>query len=90
MTADKKDLLMLVFLAHEMTVCARSTYEAGTDKVLEPEELRRFNEIQHRVTGAVRDHLLGLGGFPLADIIAMVRGFGDEWPDGGLARRGYN
>jgi hypothetical protein len=42
-------------LAHLITVSARDTYEAGTERVIKPEQLRRINEIQHRITACLRD-----------------------------------
>lgn len=36
----------LLFL---VTICARGTYEAGTDQVTHPADLRRFNELIHRI-----------------------------------------
>jgi hypothetical protein len=48
--ADKAHFLAV--LAHELTVSARGTYAVGTDGVLEPEVLRGFNEIEHRVTSS--------------------------------------
>ena len=55
----------LAVLAHELTVSARGTYEVGTDGVLEPEVLRGFNELEHRVTASLRGHLRGFEGMPL-------------------------
>ncbi|HEY5047033.1 MAG TPA: hypothetical protein VII49_03310 [Rhizomicrobium sp.] len=74
-SASKK-ARFLARLAHELTVCSRGTYEAGTNGVLEPEVLRDFNEIQHRVTGSLRDHLLETRGMSLASVLEMVRSFG--------------
>lgn len=48
---------LLVRLAHELTILARDTYEAGTDRVAAPERLRMINEIQHRITSFVDDLL---------------------------------
>jgi hypothetical protein len=70
--------LFLARLAHELTICARSTYEPGTHEVRQPALLRAYNELQHRVVGSLRDHLLGEEGFPLGVILEMVQAFGDE------------
>ncbi len=50
-------IALLARLAHELTVCARDTYVAGTDDVRDPTRLRAFNECQHRVVGHL-NHLL--------------------------------
>jgi hypothetical protein len=71
-------IMSLARLAHILTVCARSTYEAGTENVREPKVLRAYNELQHRVTGAVRDHIMGRGGISLETVIQMMHGFGVE------------
>jgi hypothetical protein len=48
----------------------------GTTGVLQPETLRAFNEIEHRVTASLRDHLCGTGGIPLSVVLEMVTDFG--------------
>jgi hypothetical protein len=45
-------------IAHLLTVSARGTYEVGTENVTKPQVLRAYNEVLHRATGAIRDHLL--------------------------------
>ena len=43
------------WLSHAMvliSICARGTYVAGTDRVSDPKRLRRFNELMHRLAGA--------------------------------------
>jgi hypothetical protein len=72
------DLPYLARLAHNLTVCARSTYEPGTDNVLESNTLRAYNELLHRVTGAVRDRLSTGGGIPLNDLVSMLTAFASE------------
>jgi len=71
-------LALLARLAHELTICARDTYEAGTDGVLEPEVLRAYNELLHRVTVAVVQHQSGADGFSVETIIEMARSFGEK------------
>lgn len=44
-----EQIAFLARLAAEITLWARGTYDAGTEHVLEPEQLRSFNEWQHRV-----------------------------------------
>lgn len=74
--ADKAHFLAV--LAHELTVSARGTYEVGTAGVSEPEMLREFNEIEHRVTGSLRDHLRGNAGMPLNVVLQMLTAFGER------------
>jgi len=46
----------LLHFANELTIAARAdTYEVGTDGVVEPEHLRRYNELMHRVLANLRD-----------------------------------
>lgn len=66
----------LARLAHELTVCARDTYEVGTENVCDPQTLRAYNELLHRVTASVTEHLLESKGFSLQTIAEMVRSFG--------------
>ena len=70
--------VLVARLASELTVCARDTYEVGTDRVLHPEVLRAYNELLHRVTDAVRNHLLGTEGYSLKDVLEMLRVFGEK------------
>lgn len=67
---------VLARIAHELTICARATYEVGTENVLEPQLLRSYNELLHRVTAAIRDHVLGTDGYPLESILDLVHEFG--------------
>ncbi len=62
--------------AHELTICARETYEAGTGNVLHPRLLREYNELLHRVTGALRNHVAGTKGYSIEAIIEMMHAFG--------------
>lgn len=74
--SDERKILMLAHIAHLLTVSARGTYEPGTDKVLKPEMLRHFNELQHRVSASVWEHMMKSGGIPLETIVEMMRDFG--------------
>jgi hypothetical protein len=74
--SDHENTVLLARLAHTLTICARDTYEAGTERVLESEILRAYNELSHRVTGAVVNHLLGHEGYSLGFILEMIRDFG--------------
>lgn len=70
--------VLLARLARTLTMCARDTYEVETDRVVQPELLRAYNELLHRVTGAVRDHLLESKSYSLNDILGMLRAFGEK------------
>jgi hypothetical protein len=70
--------VLLASLASTLTICARDTYEVGTVRVVQPELLRAYNELLHRVTGAARDYLLGSKGYSLQDILEMLREFGEN------------
>jgi len=69
---------LLARLANTLTICARDTYEVGTESVLQPTVLRAYNELLHRVTGAVRDHLTGTEGYSFEGILEMTRAFGEK------------
>jgi hypothetical protein len=69
---------LLARLAHTLTICARDTYEVGTENVVEPRVLRAYNELLHRVAGSVVDHLLGKAGYSLESILEMTRQFGTK------------
>jgi hypothetical protein len=49
----------LLNLANELTIAARSAYSRGCDEVESPEDLRRYNEILHRVLANLRDIING-------------------------------
>lgn len=70
--SDKARLEILAGLAHELTICARDTYEVGTDEVRAPRDLRAYNELLHRVTASVVSNLAGSNGFPLESVVEMV------------------
>jgi hypothetical protein len=67
---------LLAGLAWALTICARETYEVGTENVLQPQVLRAYNELLHRVTAAVRDHVSGRTDFPLEAVLEMTMSFG--------------
>lgn len=70
--------LKLAIISHWLTVAARGTYEAGTENILKPAALRAYNEVQHRVTAALRDRLSGVPTFSFEDIVEMIRGIGER------------
>jgi len=49
----------LALLAHQLRISARETYEIGTEEVVEPRHLRRYNEVMHRVLSNSIDLLDG-------------------------------
>lgn len=49
--------IYLACLAHGLTVAARDGYEVGGSGLTNPAMVRRLNEIQHEVTGALADFL---------------------------------
>ena len=51
----ERPIRFLLFLAHELTMAARETYEIGNDGVQRPSDLRLYNEVLHRVVANVRD-----------------------------------
>jgi hypothetical protein len=67
---------LLARIAHILTISARDTYEVGTENVLEPRILRSYNELLHRVTGAVVHHVLGTDGPSLESILEIITEFG--------------
>ena len=69
--------ILLTRIAHLLTVSARGTYEVGTENVLKPQLLRAYNELLHRVTGAIRDHILeSKHCMPLDVVLDWMRAFG--------------
>jgi hypothetical protein len=78
-TSNLNASLQLARLAHILTVCARSTYQVGGTQVVNPSALRAYNELLHRVTGSVRDHLEGRGGIPMRTILDMLDAFALEY-----------
>jgi hypothetical protein len=74
--SDSARVLFLARLAHLLTICARDTYEVGTEDVLDPRRLRAYNEVLHRVTASVVSHLRREEGYSLESIIELLRSFG--------------
>jgi hypothetical protein len=48
-----EQLRFLARLGFEITIAGRNSYEAGTDELIAPSQLRRVNEIQHRITACL-------------------------------------
>ena len=49
----------LARLSFEITIARRNSYEPGTDELVYPRQLRRINEIQHRITACLSQLLNG-------------------------------
>ena len=74
--SDSAETAALTRIAHRLTICARDTYEIGTEHVLDPETLRAYNELLHLVTGSVVCPLASSPGQSLAIVVEMMRSFG--------------
>jgi hypothetical protein len=85
--SKRERLIFLARLAAELTVCARGTYEADSSKVSKPEQLRVFNELQHRVVGHLRDLLIGSHDRYPDDVICGIIFEGTKELDAGHAVR---
>jgi len=66
---EHEQALLLASFAHELTMVAREGYEAGTERLSNPELLRRINEIQHKIASA---------------IVARLSSNQQRYPDGAL------
>jgi hypothetical protein len=74
--SNSAKLAFLAHLAHALTICSRETYEQGIDNVREPLVLRSYNEVLHRVTGAIVHRAVGTDGPSIEAVLEMVRDFG--------------
>jgi hypothetical protein len=68
---------LLAHITHTLTICARDTYEIGTENVLNPQTLRAYNELLHQVIGSMLDRLAG-SEESVESTIEMIRSFGNE------------
>lgn len=53
-------VLFLATLAHDLTVVARNSYRPQTEELGKPSQLRRINEIQHRILACLVQSLEGV------------------------------
>jgi hypothetical protein len=68
-----EQLAWLSQLLHLISMFARGTYEVGADGVLQPKELRRFNELIHRIATFMKKVARGDSeGMPDSDLFEMV------------------
>jgi len=56
---SNRRVLFLAALGHALTIAARDTYVPQTEEVLRPQQLRRINEVQHRVLACQYEILTG-------------------------------
>jgi hypothetical protein len=75
--SDDAKTALLARIAHTLTICARDTYEVGTENVLNPQMLRAYNELLHQVIGSVLDRLAG-SRESVESTIEVIRSFGIE------------
>jgi hypothetical protein len=75
--SDDEKIALLARIAHTLTICARDTYEVGTENVLNPQILRAYNELLHQVTGSIVSRLAG-SEQSVEPTIDMIRSFGIE------------
>lgn len=78
LTSDRQ-IRVLANYAHNLTVVARGTYVPGTEDIDDPRRLRMLNELQHRVTGHLRQLLADDSQrYPNEIIVHIVTGEGDR------------
>jgi len=77
--SDAARTALLARIAHTLTICARHTYEVGTENVLDSRTLRAYNELLHQVTGSLVSQLSGSPGYSLQAVIEMIRSFGNNY-----------
>ncbi|SRR6266849_9914562 len=75
--SDDAKTAYLARVAHTLTICARDTYEFGTEDVLNPQMLRAYNELLHQVIGSIVSRLAG-SQEPIEYAIEMIDLFGVE------------
>ena len=67
-------LIWLSQLLYLLSMLARGTYEAGTDTVLEPIKLRKFNELIHRIASFAKKIAKASDqGIPDVDFFALLQ-----------------
>jgi hypothetical protein len=62
-------------LLFALTMLARTTYVVGGDGLIQPERMRRFNELTHRVAQQLADLAAGSQGIP---DVPFLKGVGEE------------
>jgi hypothetical protein len=69
----------LARFAHELTTCARDTYQPGTDSFTEPHTLRAYNELLHQVTAAAVRQVVAPDTESIECVISMAKDFGSRF-----------
>ena len=71
--AQEQKMLWLSRLLFFVSMFARDTYEVGTESVIKPTELRRFNELLHRISSKQLDAFLNeTSGIPNTRFFEMI------------------
>jgi hypothetical protein len=58
---EQSKALFLAILIHAITIAGRSSYRPHTEELDKPAQLRKTNEIQHRLSACLLQMLRGLG-----------------------------
>lgn len=56
---ERSKAIFLATLMHAITIVGRNSYRAQTEELEKPSQLRKVNEIQHRVAACLRQLLSG-------------------------------
>jgi hypothetical protein len=76
---EREQALLLASFSHELTIVAREGYEPGTERLSDPELLRRINEIQHRIASAIMARLSNSNRrYSDAALISIIVGSGTD------------
>ena len=76
--SDQQQALVLAAYSHDLTILAREGYEPGTERLSNPLLLRRLNEVQHRVAGAIVSRLKGSKERYPDDVLIDIIAGGDD------------
>lgn len=69
---DSSKILFLASLSHELIIAGRSSYEVQSNRLEKPKQLRRINEIQHRVSAYMLQLLVGKPNIEFPQSIARL------------------
>ena len=75
---EQQQSLVLAAYSHDLTILARYGYEAATERLSNPLLLRRLNEVQHRVVGAILSRLSGNKNRYPDDVLIDIIAGGDD------------
>jgi hypothetical protein len=66
-------------MAHGLTVAVRDSYEPGGSGLTDPAKVRKLNELQHQVTGALADLLsTGASSYTVESLTEMLLACRDD------------